>query len=582
MSAEERAEALIDERELAAALRGLVPDPEAFRAGVERRIRAAREAQAAGDEREVRAADGVWWRRAAAWLPGELVPGSLAATGAKLSWKALPGLLVLPALTFAMLVMPLFVALGTLTGSGARAQQREAAVRSWWHEHKGVALWVLALIGLLFLRQPASAGVALLLCSTAVLALLLARLRAAGFARRAEVGRRCAHLLMALAFWMAVFGGPWRTLFPDERAARLAFSALALGGVVCAWVALREDYGSLWRLLTRSNGEDAALLLTLALLAPWSASLLWGSFADERDLDDQARHVEALSPEGFDGWDHARKATVWLRNEGVEPELARLRSYWRERRSDDDGTAGLLAAGIELGFVGSEELAALAADARPLLREEGPIQGASLRERADLLALVRAGGLGEEERDVLARRLLASREAGAQPWRIQRFATVVALLDELGRTGLAGELRTEAHALLRECWVPPRLVTGRSSGFIARPWHPDSQAFVPHTHDAIDLMLRFGVPDGIDLVAVLRGLERDGRHGARTGPELGWEASLALAKLERGLLPEPGPLGLVSANRVLLAILVLAGFCIAATLRAPREPRTASPSGGTT
>ncbi len=97
MSAEERADALIDERELATALRGLRAEPDAFRAAVERRIRE-KEAKAAGAGPEVRSTDDSWWRRAAAWLPSEIVPASLAATGAKLSWKVLFGLLVLPAL----------------------------------------------------------------------------------------------------------------------------------------------------------------------------------------------------------------------------------------------------------------------------------------------------------------------------------------------------------------------------------------------------------------------------------------------------------------------------------------------------
>jgi hypothetical protein len=577
MSAEERADALIDERELAEALRGLRPDPADFRAGVERRLRAAQEAcdgARAPGAGELRAADGAWWRRAAAWLPAELVPGALAGAGAKLSWKALPGLIALPALTFAMLVLPLYLALATFGAeSGPHAQRRLAAVGAWWRERKSVALVVLALIGLLFLYEPASAGVALLLVSTGVLALLLARLRAEGFGRRSDVGRHCAHLLFGLAFWLALFGGAWRALFPDDRAARLGFCVLALGAVVCAWAALREEYRSPWHLVTRCNGGDAMLLFVLILMPFWSVVTLWSSFASRPGLAGQARHVAELRPDGHDDWDYTRRAVRWLRSTGTEPDLAGLRAHWLARRSIDLATAGFVSAGIDLGFVENEELAALAAGARELLSEEGPIPGASLRERGDLLALVRVGNLSAEERDALARRLLASRDAGAQPWRLQRLATVADLLDELDRAELADGLRAEAHALLMECWVPPGRFSGRGAGFIARPWQPRADPFVPHTHDALDLMRRFGAPGEIDLRAVARGLERDGRsRGDAT--RFQWEARLARAELERDFLPRPGPLARLSAHSTLFALLVLAGFCVAATLRAPREPRT--------
>lgn len=578
MSAEDRTDALIDERELAEALRGLRPERDAFRARVERRIREgeARHDAQAPEASEARAADGTWWRRAAAWLPGEVVPGAVAGAGAKLSWKALPGLIALPALAFAMMVMPVYLALLTVgQQSGSQAEARLAAVRGWWREHRRAGLAVLALIGIVFLVEPASAGVALLLVSTGVLALLLARLRAAGFGRRADVARHCAHLLVALALWMAMFGGPWHSLLPSDRSSKLGFCVLALSAVVCALVALREDYSTPWRMLTRSNGGDAALLFLAVLLPVVSIGQLWSSFVDAPEPEDRARHLDRLlQPNDFESWDFARKSAAYLRSQGVEPDLAWLRAHWHERRSRDEQKAGFLAAGIDLGFVEQAELDALATDARALLQEQGPIRSASLRERADLLALVRAESLTEQERDELAERLLASRDAGEQPWTLQRMATVGTLLDELGRAGLADGLREDAHALLRKCWVPPGRFSDEA-GFIAFLSPSDRQPFVPHTHDAIDLMLRFGAPEEIDLRAMARRLERERRRWpGYDRADLEWEADLAFAKLERGLLPEMGPLGLLSANRVLLALVALAAFCVAATLRAPRAPRT--------
>src|SRR5688572_12664146 len=509
MSAGDKGEALIDERELAAALRGLRVAPEDFRAAVERRLREA-EAESAkrnpSDERTALAAAGGWWRRAAAWLPAELVPTSLAGAGAKLSWKALPGLLALPALTFAMVVLPVFLAFQTLgSRGGERAEERLAIVRGWWRQHRRAALFTLAVIGLVFLLEPASAGVALLLVSTGVLAVLLARLRAAGFGRRADVARHCANLLFALSLWMAMLGEPWQALFPDERATKLGFGVLALGSLVCAALSLGARYASLWQLLKRAGAGDAALLVQVVVFTPWSALVVWDGLTGFPSKIDRVQAVELLRPRG-NQWEEARKSVAWMRHEGLAPDLAGLRAHWLQHRSTGVETDDVfLAAGVDLGFVEEQELALVAAEARALLREDGPLRGASLRERADLLALVRHGTLTEAEREHLARRLLASRDAGATPWVIERLGTVAALLDELGLPQLADELRPDAHALLAESWVADDALAelpSRRPGFFARRWQPGDESFHRHTHDALDLMLRFGVPEGIDLAGV--------------------------------------------------------------------------------
>jgi hypothetical protein len=98
---------------------------------------------------------------------------------------------------------------------------------------------------------------------------------------------------------------------------------------------------------------------------------------------------------------------------------------------------------------------------------------------------------------------------------------------------------------------------------------------VADTHDAVDLMLRFGVPAEIELEPLARGLELSARVPLPwlERHALQWEAALALVKVRRGLLPETTVLGWLGANRVLLALAILAAFCVAATVRAPREAR---------
>jgi len=114
--------ALIDEDELVEALGGLRVDPDDFRAAVERRIR----------EAEARAESPRWLREAAAFLPLELLPRSLAGSASGLTWKALPGLLVMPALTLAMLLLPFAMAFSSLTGqTDVRLGLRREAVRAW-------------------------------------------------------------------------------------------------------------------------------------------------------------------------------------------------------------------------------------------------------------------------------------------------------------------------------------------------------------------------------------------------------------------------------------------------------------------
>ncbi len=569
-------ETLVDERELAAALRGLAPERAAFREAVERRLRAV-EATDEGNRgaRELRAADGAWWRRAAAWLPAELAPGAVAGAGAKLSWKALPGLVVLPAVTFAMLVAPVVFALQSFSSQDGPGRERLAAVSSWWRAHRRAGFVTLALLALLFLFEPASAGMALLLVSTGVLALLLARLKAAGFGQRAEVGSRAATLLLVLAVWMGGFTGPWRALFPSERAWQLGFCVLALGAAVCALLALHARYGTPWRALTRSGARDAVLSIAVVLLVPWSAVLLWSAFTVPLRHADHVQQLEASRPGDLATWEQARRATAWYRTLGLEPDLAGLRAHWESRRATDEARMpGFLAAGIDLGFVAPAELATIAAEGRALLHEDGPVRGASLRERADLLALVRSGELTEPERAQLAARLVASHEASTAPWVLARLVTVAGLLDELGRRDLADGLRPAAHRILAQTWVRGHGLFFRRAGFLAPSGAAGTFAYPPHTHDALDLMLRFGVPPGIELGDVAHGLQDSALR------RLPWaerraledEADLALSKLEGGLLPRTGPLRRIGAHRVLLALAVLVGFCVLATLRAPRAP----------
>lgn len=579
MSGDERADTLVDERELAAALRGLRADPADFRAAVERRIREAetkaREAGAAGPDGSELRADASWWRRAAGWLPPELVPGALAAGGAKLSWKVLFGLLALPALTFAMLVTPIVLALQSL-GSQAdeRRKERAAVVRGWWLDHKQAALVTLVVLGVLFVRAPAGAGAALLLVSTGVLAMLLVRLRAAGFGRREDVARHCASLLVSLMIWMTMFGGPWKQLFPSGRSQHFATFALMAGGAVCAATALRANHRTLWSLVTRSKTADALLLLQVAVFAPLSVMSMWAGVADLAHVD-LVQNIEQLRPPRDDAWDQARKAIAHLHRTGVDPDLTGLREHWLRAREEDvhDHLESFLAAGIELGFVDEETRESLADARRWWLDLEGPIPGGSLREHAGLLALVRSKTLTPAERERLGQRLLASRDSGPNLWVFERLATVANLLDELGLHDQADGLLPDAHALLRRYWVYADGPFWSNSGFTAPPLPTDTIGFDPSTVGAIELMCRFGAPSEIDLPSLRRAL----RHYERGLP---WQrpgsylspSRLALSELEHELLSHRSWLATLGENVVLLALFVLSIFCVVATLRAPREP----------
>jgi hypothetical protein len=87
-------------------------------------------------------------------------------------------------------------------------------------------------------------------------------------------------------------------------------------------------------------------------------------------------------------------------------------------------------------------------------------------------------------------------------------------------------------------------------------------------------MLRFGVPPGIELGDVAHGLQDSALRSLPWAERraLEDEADIALSKLEGGLLPRTGPLRRIGSYRVLLALAVLVGFCVLATLRAPRAP----------
>ncbi len=92
------------------------------------------------------------------------------------------------------------------------------------------------------------------------------------------------------------------------------------------------------------------------------------------------------------------------------------------------------------------------------------------------------------------------------------------------------------------------------------------------THSAVELMMRFRVPEGIDLRRVRTYLVQMSKPFV-PGMERAFDqmvAAIAIDKLDRHLAPPPRTwLAALAAERIIIGSLLLVAFCICATTMAP-------------
>ena len=589
----------------------------------------------------------------------KLALGSGGAAASKAGVKLVPGLAALPIVTVLMLGVTLLVALRSALGPKPTAEQatdpREAAteVALWWRRNLLPVLAVLALVVLLWFRAPKDAVVLLLLGSTLVLVGIVGRLAAAGFATRRELGRRLGGTL----FLGATFVVQLRGLLPETTGGPLGtdwvLPLLAAGSALCLALAHFGARGHRAVLLVTLGGW-VGLMGIFGTLAYATAEVLrgpedllaWVGEGEDEQLRDPGR------------WGSITSGLVQLRDAGYATgDLGPFRDAVRAGL-DEAGASlnSLYLADLLLADLGLERLEDL--EAHPPTRPvEDLIAKGSLRvsrhEALAILGALRAGTFDERvttwveglrpdheaavvrgergpyghgiegfrslrgldpawlellaagpeapvrpeavAREVLVRRVLASRPAGDNFDRLEGLEVAARVLEALGADERVDELAPRAHASLASTWTPT--ADGRQGAFPGWPalQDRDEGGFVPaerltfvwidDTALAVGALARWGLSgeagEGgpIDLLALERYLEVQSRVHRFAG--LGsYEAQAigALALLRS--LPEHraaveaaaaarGPLDALVQHRLLLAALLLTAFAVFATWRAP-------------
>ena len=549
--------ALVEEQLLSDLLRAQRPDAAEFLRGVQERI-------AQGEPRAPR-----WLQSAAALLPAGLVRGEALGLGGGLgakpaSWAAKVALA--PAAGMLGLVLLFAGSLRAVRGLGTAElvladSPRAAETRRrnrWVHPMLLVQLAVLVFV--LLAARPELA-LWILALSMALLAGLFARLEREGLAARTVIGATCAELLTLLAVYAAIVS-PLPPAVP---------AALSAGALLCS---LAPDRRPRRTTLSRYNAVVAGLLA------------LW--FVPAAIAGPAGRGALARFAEGFDGgtsthWRRWSLVASALARDGVALELGHVAERLHARLdAGEEVDPYTLAWAARLELLRPEDERALADEnARALerlLAAQGPIPFIG-QAALELWALERARGLEPSERARAVERLVASLPLEPEHQGIANALAVVELLEGWGELAAVRAVAPAARAQLAASWQSDGSAAAFAPGpaLARQPLRPEA-AFVviDDTLAGLELMVRCGVPEGLDLAQLERFLE-----GAASSALRGlWLRADHERAAAAGLLTLEGLTGYrrLSARpawalRPVWPAALLALFCLFATLRARPAPR---------
>lgn len=604
---------LADPDAIRRALEGLRPDPEAFRAGIDRRIR---EREARDEEQRARLAVApARLRWAASILPPGVVGTALSTAtvaGKKLGLKAIPGLLAIPAVATLMVVLTFLGALRSLKpAEGAateRAESEQAAIRAWWKRNRiPVAICFVLFVVLAVLQHPEVLTFVLLLSMLAVTAQLGA-LSKAGFGDRKRVGAIGAQLLFTIA-WLWFMLRDLTPIGTTEINPMLGPVVLCLGGFACRMasghLALTGLWAWIWHPERRMLYPDPVTTFCLRCLyggialtgLAFFGLVFWNSTPSAMAVFDPRWKLEWMvngfeEPVGEEeDWLAFGRAAEYLQRKEHGTDLNLDDAHEVLRRASDEGVKigpRLLIRAVQLGLLERSVALAIAprVDAPVLVGDEAEVSEWDAR----VIGLLQVcGAWSEGQRAHLALCIAAGRPEEGLFGRLEDLRDQIELLDLLGATELADERGLAVAEALRRHWCgsydgagfggftfSPELARQRAGRWQDRLTTSD----IGPTLAGLELMVRFGVPEGIDLERVRVALARPVASAFGlfdVGPPR-WDLQQELARvLLRERFPEHpgGLLGLLIRNRILLGTLLLIALCLVATARAPRPEEVA-------
>lgn len=607
MNEHDESTAPVAERDVRRALAPRNRDAEAFEDATLERI-AELEAAAEGegdDSPELRLVEGStngtdlrFVRRAAAFLPWTLVAKGLfpaaKVAGPKAGWKGLGALLSLPALSVILLLGTFVTAFSAMpkTDTGEpmtrRAMWRE--FDKWWARHWWKVALGLGVILPLVICGYVDVLFGVVLIAMLVLVAILRFMHHIGKGTRDQIGPLAFNFLFQMSLWMFMqpaFRGNDAWVGRSRAAAGAVI--LVVGALICF---------TLWQ---RTLPWTVRKRIAVVFLPVMLLTCLVGAHGARRPSLERCVAF-AERPDEFGGvrgdpwrcWvplvqslryleEHGALSAGTMRSSGI---AASFDEHWGDQRLDEEPVV----AAVRAGVFTDEDAAAVVALGEvdwmfPSVNSIGDIYLA----HHQIASLMRLGILGEDQHAALVSAVLEEwPETDTVCWDLRQILRCVELLEILGRIDLVHARRDEIAAVLLGHWIGDEYPQLPGATFVPYPEHGiGSRAdFFYHqsSHDALQLMLRVGVPEGVDAERFAFWLRESADPGfyvpGLITPDPWIYAMSADYELLRAWLrsegrPVPGRSSVHAAllDPATLGTLLFTVLCVYAVLRAPTAPR---------
>lgn len=590
---------LISEEEIRAALRSMRPDQDAFATAVHEKVKQL--SQLSGnDQKSTKSDDSSWLRIAASLLPVQLVGKSFVAKGAGATFAQLTigqkvlAIFALPAVSLILIAFTVLwaflkirqavlrqenVSVDTLTLAKATARTS--------YQILAVSMLLLILVMLpVFYEGFRVPAFILFLVPAIVLVVLSVQLSHKQLLDRGAVGSLCSSILPILAQVSLISSSRSDRAHLLDQNLIAAVMFFGLGIILAAQQAMPRFDVPLpratrlhWTSSTRMLGILA--LSSMLLIAAYFSRSLWQPVT----TSDLHSYVESFEQARFKSasWKQWSVPAKWLDDQDIEVDFTRPRKLLRATLQEQEPSLGrILYHAMEGGLVGETQVSHIFDfdEARKKVFGDTGI-GMSRRQldrmAPSIMALAIAKEFTEPEKDQLGECFESAmndlRLDANKSFPLKETRLITLLAQAVNRPIDVDAHRSWMHALLSEYQQLTGRLGLRRGGFSpsVRLDFSNEEA----TTQAIELMEVFGVPEGVDLIALrsyLRPAMADRFRGLKP------QACIRVASLQRlESLPDVPPLTWMDYARCeqnLIMAILLVLLCIFATLTAPNLRRT--------
>ncbi len=498
---------LIDEQELRDAFQSLRPERGAFEAGVRSRLNAMPQRKTL---HRLAYEDSPWLQVAAS-----MVPLSLFGKGAGTS-SAIPigkvslvykivGYAALPTMSVLLMVGATLIALFRIRkahtsphSDSPYATEQQAAILVQWWKHFGYIPACLSFVALIvFLMGYTFPVFIFFLGSGIAMVALVSRLGQAGLIDRRTVGFSLIPSLVGLAQVTQI------TTIVDSGChlldQGLVMMILLLAGIMLGIVLTIGNWKG-WSSVTKTAG----LVIAAVLVFGFFGASIW----DPISIRKMKNYVEGFDLARFSSssWQGWAVPTVWLQESGVPLDLSKPRALLQAEIAGQQNPF-ILGVASRTGLVAQGDLLRVRDpfDQRKQLLDPYSSEQAILsigQLEVAIRKLLMMDPLSEAELDLLESRLLATIRHSA----ISEFSTLdealvaTKLLEAFGRPCNEVSIRQLMQQKLFALQRTRFKMGGRNGGFATYPTLDHSDRL--STASAVELMVHYGVPSGLDLMAI--------------------------------------------------------------------------------